>query len=75
MSTVLNEYSYFIDSTIAKNAGILAQCDRTDAGTDKGVWKTRAKLKLDVSEFNKQLNGLIRRFILAFLRRTSDGKN
>lgn len=56
MSTVLNEYSYFIDSTIAKNAGILAQCDRTDTGTDKGVWKTRAKLKLDVSEFNKQLN-------------------
>lgn len=56
MSTVLNEYSYFIDNTIAKNAGILAQCDRTDTGTDKGVWKTRAKLKLDVSEFNKQLN-------------------
>ncbi len=56
MSTVLNEYSYFIDSTIAKNAGILAQCDKTDAGTDKGVWKTRAKLKLDVSKFNKQLN-------------------
>ena len=56
ISTVLNEYSYFIDSTIAKNAGILAQCDRTDTGTDKGVWKTRAKLKLDVSEFKKQLN-------------------
>ena len=56
MSTVLNEYSYFIDSTIAKNAGMLAQCDRTDTGTDKGVWKTRAKLKLEVSEFNKQLN-------------------
>lgn len=56
MSTVLNEYSYFIDSTIAKNAGMLAQCDRRDTGTDKGVWKTRAKLKLEVSEFNKQLN-------------------
>ena len=56
MSTVLNEYSYFIDSTIAKNAGMLAQCDRTDTGTDEGVWKTRAKLKLEVSEFNKQLN-------------------
>lgn len=56
MSTVLNEYSYFIDNTIARNAGILAQCDRTDTGTDKGIWKTRAKLKLDVSELNKQLN-------------------
>lgn len=56
MSTVLNEYSYFIDGTIAKNAGLLAQCDRTDTGTEKGIWKSRAKLKLDVSEFSKQLN-------------------
>jgi len=56
MSTVLNEYSYFIDGTVAKNAGLLAQCDRTDTGTEKGVWKSRAKLKLDVSEFNKRLN-------------------
>lgn len=56
MTTVLNEYSNFIDGTVAKNAGLLAQCDKTDTGTDKGVWKSRAKLKLDVSEFNKQLN-------------------
>ncbi len=56
MSTVLNEYSHFIDGTIAKNAGLLAQCDTTDTGTEKGIWKSRAKLKLDVSEFNKQLN-------------------
>jgi len=56
MSTVLKEYSYFIDSTVAKNAGLLAQCDITDTGTEKGVWKSRAKLKLDVSEFYKQLN-------------------
>ena len=56
MSTVLDEYSYFIDSTVAKNAGLLALCDINDNGTEKGVWKSRAKLKLDVSEFNKQLN-------------------
>ncbi len=56
MSTVLNEYSHFIDGTIAKNAGLLAQCDTTDTGTEKGIWKSRAKLKLDVSAFNKQLN-------------------
>ena len=56
MSTVLNEYSYFIEVTVAKNAGLLAQCDKTDTGTEKGVWKSRAKLKLDVSEFNKRLN-------------------
>ena len=56
MSTVLNEYSYFIEVTVAKNAGLLAQCEKTDTGTEKGVWKSRAKLKLDVSEFNKRLN-------------------
>jgi len=56
MATVLNEYSYFIDCTVAKNANLLAQCDITDTGTEKGVWKSRAKLKLDVSEFYKQLN-------------------
>jgi len=56
MSTVLNEYSNFIEHTIAKNADLLAQCDITDSGTEKGVWKSRAKLKLDVSDFNKQLN-------------------
>ena len=56
MTNVLNEYSYFIDSVIAKNADLLAQCDRTDSGTENGVWKSRAKLRLDVSELNKQLN-------------------
>lgn len=56
MSMVLSEYSHFIDGTVAKNAGLLAQCDTTDSGTEKGVWKSRAKLKLDVSEFSKQLN-------------------
>jgi len=56
MSSVLNEYSHFIDGVIAKNAGLLSQCDTTDTGTENGIWKSRAKLKLDVSAFNKQLN-------------------
>lgn len=56
MSTVLTEYSHFIKDTIAKNATLLAQCDPSDTGTERGVWKSRAKLKLDVSEFNKQLS-------------------
>lgn len=56
MSTVFNEYSKFIDNTVAKNAALLAQCDTSDSGTEKGIWKSRARLKLDVSEFNKQLN-------------------
>lgn len=56
MSRVLNEYSYFIAVTVAKSADLLAQCDYSDTGTEKGVWKSRAKLKLDVSEFSRQLN-------------------
>ena len=56
MSTVLNEYSHFINGTVAKNAGLLAQCDIKDTGTEKGIWKSRAKLKLDVSEFERQLS-------------------
>lgn len=67
MSTVLNEYSYFIESAVAKNAGLLAQCDKSDTGTEKGVWKSRAKLKLDVAEFNKQLNAPDKTFYLGII--------
>ncbi|MPM37613.1 hypothetical protein SDC9_84231 [bioreactor metagenome] len=56
MSTVFNEYSKFISGTVSKNATLLAQCDTSDSGTEKGIWKSRARLRLDVSEFNKQLN-------------------
>ena len=35
---------------------LLTHPDKSDTGTEKGVWKSRAKLKLDVAEFNKQLN-------------------
>jgi len=56
MSAVLEEYSRFVDGTVAKNASFLAQCDIADDGTEAGVWKTRSKLKLDVSEFAKQIN-------------------
>jgi len=55
MSAVLEEYSRFIDGTVAKNADLLAQCDVRDSGTEEGIWKSRAKLKLDVTEFAKQL--------------------
>ena len=68
MSTVLNEYSYFIKETVAKNAGLLAQCDKIDTGTEKGVWKSRAKLKLDVSVFNKQLNASDKTIYLGVLK-------
>lgn len=68
MSTVFSEYSHFIDDVIAKNAGLLAQCDTTDTGTEKGVWKSRAKLKLDVSEFNKQLAAPHKTIYLSILK-------
>lgn len=55
MSTVLEEYSRFIDGTVAKHAAMLAQCDTTDSGTDEGVWKSRTRLKLNVSDFTKQI--------------------
>lgn len=55
MVTVLDEYSHFIDTTIAKNACLLAQCDVIDKGAMGGLWKRRAELKLDVSTIKKQL--------------------
>lgn len=55
MSTVLEEYSHFIEGTVAKNAPLLAQCDVSDNGTENGTWRSRAKLQLDVAELSKQL--------------------
>ncbi len=55
MTTVLNEYSHFIETTISNNAMLLAQCDVSDSGTDQGIWQNRANLRLDVSEITKNL--------------------
>ena len=55
MTTVLGEYSHFIEETIAKNAKLLAQCDVNDDGSDLGIWNRRANLRLDVTEFSKQI--------------------
>ena len=56
MTAVLDEYSRFIETTVGENATLLAQCDISDDGTTEGIWNSRAQLKLDVSEFAKQLN-------------------
>ena len=56
MTAVLDEYSRFIETTVGENAALLAQCDVSDDGTTEGIWNSRAQLKLDVSEFAKQLN-------------------
>lgn len=56
MSQVLMEYSNFIENTVSKNAGFLAECDASDNGTEQGVWKSRMKLKLNAENFVNQLN-------------------
>lgn len=56
MASVLNEYSRFIENTVAKNSALLSQCDVADNGTSKGLWQSRAKLMLDVSGLVKQLS-------------------
>lgn len=66
MSSVLKEYSYFIENTIAKNATMLAQCDVNDMGAEVGIWKTRARLSLDVDEFSKQIGTKEKVFYLGF---------
>jgi len=55
MATVLEGYSHFIEETVVKNASLLAQCDTTDDGTESGVWKSRATLKLEASSLANQL--------------------
>lgn len=56
MSSVLDEYSYFIEKNIAANANFLAQCDVSDDGTARGAWQARAKLRLDTAEIKKQFS-------------------
>lgn len=56
MSTVLEEYSHFIEDVVVKNVKLLSSCDKSDDGTNKGLWSSRANLKLEVSEFAKKLN-------------------
>ena len=56
MSTVLEEYSRFIEGTVAKNAPLLARCDSLDKGTENGLWRSRANLQLNVAQMTKQLN-------------------
>lgn len=56
MARVLEEYSYFIENDVAKNATLLSQHDSTDDGTETGLWASRSQLKLDVKEFSKAIN-------------------
>lgn len=55
MARVLDEYSYFIDVDVSKNAMLLSQYDINDDGTQNGLWASRSQLKLDTSELTKAL--------------------
>ena len=55
MAQVFEEYAYFIDNDIAKNATILTQHDLNDNGTAQGLWAKRSRFKLDVAEFKKSI--------------------
>lgn len=56
MARVLEEYSYLIDTVVAKNALLLSQYDMNDDGTQTGLWASRAQLKLDTAGLAKALN-------------------
>lgn len=56
MARVLEEYSYFIDTNVAKNAVLLSQYDMNDDGTPNGLWASRSQLKLNTAELSKALN-------------------
>ncbi len=56
MAQVLEEYSYFIDNDVAKNALLLSQYDMNDDGTETGLWASRSQLKLDTAELSRALN-------------------
>ncbi len=55
MASVLTEYARFIGRTIAPNAELLAQCDKTDSGTKKGIWMSRKSFELDVADLAEKL--------------------
>lgn len=56
MAQVLEEYSYFIDNDVARNALLLSQYDMNDDGTETGLWASRSQLKLDTAELSRALN-------------------
>ena len=55
MAKSLETYSHFIKTTVGDNAGLLAECDRSDTGTEQGIWRSRAALQLDVSNLSEAL--------------------
>ncbi len=55
MTTVLEEYSRFIEYNVKPNAGLLSQLDSNDTGLKTGIWKSRAVLSFDSINLNNLL--------------------
>ena len=55
MSRVLSGYARLIEGTVAQKAKFLSECDSSDNGTERGRWRSRARLRLDVADLAVQL--------------------
>lgn len=64
MASALEAYSRLIEQTVGSRAGLLAEFDVSDDGTDRGVWRSRAALQLDVSALSKALSAPEKTFYL-----------
>ena len=71
MASALESYSRLIGQTVGLHAGLLAEFDISDNGTDQGVWRSRAALQLDVSAIGKALSAPEKTF---YLEAVSDEK-
>lgn len=75
MANVLDEYSHFISKTVTNNADLLAQCDVSDDGTEDGLWKSRKRLKLDVSDLTKQFKMPEKTVYIGISKEDENGKS
>ena len=64
MASALEAYSRLIKQTVGSYAGLLAEFDTSDDGTDQGIWRSRAALQLDVSTLSKALSAPEKTFYL-----------
>lgn len=75
MARVLEEYSHFIETDIAKNAVLLSQHDIHDDGTPTGVWASRSHLKLDAAEISRALNSPQKTLYLNIAKEETDDES
>lgn len=74
MAHVLEEYSHFIDTVVAKNAILLSQYDSNDDGTATGLWASRSQLKLDATDFAIALRSPNKTLYLGIAQEASDNE-